>query len=132
MKKIILSTSIVFVTLLVACGKSGIEQISLKEVEEILESGNEYVLIYKDSNEKYKHDVEKVSTDKNKNIKMYNIHETNGKNSDDNDDGFVKPETQRVDNHTLYKVENGELVKELTLTDYEGTNRIKEIEGFLE
>lgn len=130
MKKIILSTSIVFVTLLVACGKSGIEQISLEEVEEILESGNEYVLIYKDNNEKYKHDVEKISTEQNKNIKMYNIHETDGE-SRNNDGGWVLPD-QHVSSDTLYKVEDGELVKELILTDYEGTNRIKEIEGFLE
>src|SRR5699024_3823733 len=124
-KKIILSTSIIFVTLLVACGKSGIEQISLEEVEEILESGNEYVLIYKDNNEKYKHDVEKISTEQNKNIKMYNIHETDGESR--NNDGVLVIISKNVSKDTKYKVDDGELIKELILNDYEGTNRIKEM-----
>lgn len=129
MKKIIITTlSLIF---LVACSNSGgVEQVSLDEMEEILDSGNEYILIYRETNDNYVHDVEKVSEEKGKEIKMYNIHEKNG-DSNNNDSGWIKPETQYVDEHSLYQVEDGKLVQELILTDYEGTDRVKEIEKVL-
>lgn len=125
--------TMISVLLLSACGggsKGEIEQVSLDEMEEILETGNGYILIYRETSDDYLKDIEEVNEEQKKNIKMYDIYKEDGKNRND-DDGWITPSTQRVDRDTLYLIEDGELVQELTLTDYEGIDRTEEIENML-
>ena len=124
---LVISIAILFLS---ACSSGGITNIDKKEVDEILSSGNGYLLIDFDNDSKYLHDVKTVSEENSVEVTSYDPHYADGKNKNRDGGRPIRPE-ENVEVNALYYIEDGEIEQELLLDYYEGTERIREIEKIL-
>lgn len=133
MKKIFLLTvSLSIFMFLTACGNdSGIEQISLKEFEEILEENQDQnILFYFDNDSNYLIDVENVSEEQEKSVKLYNPFESDGE-TPNKEEEEIYPDTLELDYNNLYQIIDGKVNDKLELDYYLGEEREKAIKNIL-
>ena len=117
---------------LTACGNdSGIEQISLKEFEEILEENQDQnILFYFDNDSNYLIDVENVSEEQEKSVKLYNPFESDGE-TPNKEEEEIYPDTLELDYNNLYQIIDGKVNDKLELDYYLGEEREKAIKNIL-
>jgi len=133
LKKIFLLTvSLSIFMFLTACGNdSGIEQISLKEFEEILEENQDQnILFYFDNDSNYLIDVENVSEEQEKSVKLYNPFESDGE-TPNKEEEEIYPDTLELDYNNLYQIIDGKVNDKLELDYYLGEEREKAIKNIL-
>lgn len=122
-KLLVVLMGLVILTL-VACGKSGVETVGIKEVEELFNGDSGYLLIYIDDDNKYLTQLKETAKEKNKRVLLYNPYKKDGKNDNEKP---VYPE-EDVEGNVLYHLVDGKIKGEVDVNVQQGVNLKEELD----